>query len=103
MHYGDPKQLKSEQLEIIVYKHETMKHGVFDYHLTSIKKCRNFDPTTLRFLIEHSNKYFSKVLRKYKKECYYKLCIKTAQGTSKILFTSIINVSNSKNKLNFLH
>lgn len=80
MHYGDKKQLKVEQLVIVVYKHGTEKPNKFDYAVTSIQICKYITQNALRIVLDNPNKLFKNIFHELKAERYYEVKINTING-----------------------
>jgi len=103
MHYGDNEQIKENILILIVYKHATGSKNVFDYQITSVKKCQYFPTHLLSDMIKRPNHYFIKPLKSLKEESWQELTIKSSDGYDKYTIDKIVDVTDNNNELDRLH
>jgi hypothetical protein len=73
MHYGDEEHIYKARLEVVIYKHEDLTNGGYDYQICSIQKCQYMDMYVLRELWDNFETMFKKELKKVKPEKFYEV------------------------------
>lgn len=75
MHYTDREQIKENILKLVIYIHTTDKKDVIDIRITSINKCKYFNPRFLSKILKNPNKYFKNHVTALKVENFWLLTI----------------------------
>lgn len=71
MHYGDRRQTKASEIQIIIYKHGTSLKSKFDYQICSVYKCKHVHPHNLVKLYYQFELMFTEILKKIDAEHFY--------------------------------
>jgi hypothetical protein len=106
MHYDDPRVIKQNRLNIVMYKHGTENPGEYDMDISSIQECRYIFPYSLiKFL--HAYKYLPILIEKFEElefEKWYLFEIKFLDCYElNIEVLNVTDVSDSNNNFHRLH